>query len=179
MGEGGVTYPYKKTSMATNLPWTDFQRGFGDDLSATPKSTDHFIGLENLHYLTSQAPYTLTIFLTDKDGNQKANYTEFVVGDEASSYSLSFDDFRTDFDNPCTALGRGFMKDGKPPRFVTKDQDPEQCVKLRAAPGWYDDICTGYSPFVDILSWPTYKGGFKLFRSIHFALIRTGDFKEN
>ncbi|KFV20274.1 Tenascin-R, partial [Tauraco erythrolophus] len=67
--------------------WKTYVAGFGDP-------TDEFwIGLENLHKITSQGQYELRVDLRDKGETAYAVYDRFSVGDAKSRYRLRVDGY--------------------------------------------------------------------------------------
>ncbi|NXS99356.1 TENA protein, partial [Jacana jacana] len=67
--------------------WKTYTTGFGDP-------TDEFwIGLENLHKITSQGQYELRVDLRDKGETAYAVYERFSVGDSKSRYRLRVDGY--------------------------------------------------------------------------------------
>lgn len=53
-----------------------------------------WVGLDNIHYLTSKKHYELLVVLEDFEGNSVfAHYGSFAVGDESSGYELNVGDF--------------------------------------------------------------------------------------
>ncbi|NWW50121.1 TENA protein, partial [Pedionomus torquatus] len=67
--------------------WKNYVTGFGD-------LTDEFwIGLENLHKITSQGQYELRVDLRDKGETAYAVYDRFSVGDAKSRYRLRVDGY--------------------------------------------------------------------------------------
>ena len=75
-----------------DLTWSQLKAGVMGDLQSDPNSQNYFIGLENLHTLLSQADYRLHLSMwSDAAGAAAGNYYEnFHIGDEASSYALSY-----------------------------------------------------------------------------------------
>ncbi|KFV72707.1 Tenascin-R, partial [Dryobates pubescens] len=67
--------------------WKTYVAGFGD-----PKD-EFWIGLENLHKITSQGQYELRVDLRDKDETAYAVYDRFSVGDAKSRYRLRVDGY--------------------------------------------------------------------------------------
>jgi hypothetical protein len=53
---GGATYPFERTNFSTDLTWSMMTNGYGN-----PAHSNFFVGMDNLHYLTSQA--SLFVFL--------------------------------------------------------------------------------------------------------------------
>ncbi|EDO48110.1 predicted protein [Nematostella vectensis] len=63
--------------------WDEYKRGFGD------KEGEFWLGLDNIHTLTSQRRYRVRFDMEDFEGNTSyAEYDDFRVGDEASKYKL-------------------------------------------------------------------------------------------
>ncbi|XP_032867941.2 tenascin isoform X2 [Tyto alba] len=67
--------------------WKTYVTGFGD-----PKD-EFWIGLENLHKITSQGQYELRVDLRDKGEAAHAVYDRFSVGDVKSRYRLRVDGY--------------------------------------------------------------------------------------
>ncbi|XP_066057155.1 tenascin isoform X2 [Chamaea fasciata] len=67
--------------------WNTYVAGFGD-----PKD-EFWIGLENLHKITSQGQYELRVDLRDKGDVAYAVYDRFSVGDAKSRYRLRVDGY--------------------------------------------------------------------------------------
>ncbi|XP_064324924.1 tenascin isoform X5 [Phalacrocorax carbo] len=67
--------------------WKTYAAGFGD-----PKD-EFWIGLENLHKITSQGQYELRVDLRDKGETAYAVYDRFGVGDAKSRYRLRVDGY--------------------------------------------------------------------------------------
>ncbi|XP_015500750.1 tenascin isoform X1 [Parus major] len=67
--------------------WNTYVAGFGD-----PKD-EFWIGLENLHKITSQGQYELRVELRDKGDEAYAVYDRFSVGDAKSRYRLRVDGY--------------------------------------------------------------------------------------
>ncbi|KAM6237736.1 tenascin isoform 3-T4 [Spheniscus humboldti] len=67
--------------------WKTYVAGFGD-----PKD-EFWIGLENLHKITSQGQYELRVDLRDKGETAYAVYDRFNVGDAKSRYRLRVDGY--------------------------------------------------------------------------------------
>ncbi|NXG50841.1 TENA protein, partial [Psilopogon haemacephalus] len=67
--------------------WKTYVAGFGDP------NDEFWIGLENLHKITSQGQYELRVDLRDKDETAYAVYDRFSVGDAKSRYRLRVDGY--------------------------------------------------------------------------------------
>ena len=76
-----------------DLTWSQLKAGVMGDLQSDPNSQNYFIGLENLHTLLSQADYRLHLSMWSADSSVEGEghfYENFHIGDEASSYALSY-----------------------------------------------------------------------------------------
>ncbi|NWI65528.1 TENA protein, partial [Todus mexicanus] len=67
--------------------WKTYVAGFGDP------SDEFWIGLENLHKITSQGQYELRVDLQDRGETAYAVYDRFSVGDAKSRYRLRVDGY--------------------------------------------------------------------------------------
>ncbi|NWV03090.1 TENR protein, partial [Ptilonorhynchus violaceus] len=67
--------------------WKTYVAGFGDP------NDEFWIGLENLHKITSQGQYELRVDLRDKGDTAYAVYDRFSVGDAKSRYRLRVDGY--------------------------------------------------------------------------------------
>ncbi|XP_018085084.1 tenascin isoform X4 [Xenopus laevis] len=67
--------------------WKTYAAGFGNS------NNEFFMGLENLHKLTSQGQYELRVDLRDNDETAYAIYDKFAVGDAKSRYRLRVDGY--------------------------------------------------------------------------------------
>ncbi|XP_035197136.1 tenascin isoform X4 [Oxyura jamaicensis] len=67
--------------------WKSYAAGFGD-----PKD-EFWIGLENLHKITSQGQYELRVDLRDRGETAYAVYDKFSVGDSKTRYRLRVDGY--------------------------------------------------------------------------------------
>ncbi|XP_062548796.1 fibrinogen-like protein A isoform X2 [Armigeres subalbatus] len=70
-------------SMSFEKDWISYRKGFGEG------DSNYWIGLENLHLLTTNRSYELRVELKDDSGIQKyASYDEFEIGSAAEYYKL-------------------------------------------------------------------------------------------
>ncbi|XP_066436932.1 tenascin isoform X3 [Eleutherodactylus coqui] len=67
--------------------WKTYSAGFGDP------QNEFFLGLENLHKITSQGQYELRVDLRDRGETAYAVYDKFAVGDSRSRYRLRVDGY--------------------------------------------------------------------------------------
>nr|KAG5701715.1 hypothetical protein BaRGS_004317 [Batillaria attramentaria] len=165
---GGVTLPLYRTTLNFNVNWATAKASFGDDLATNPASEDYFIGLDNLHHLLRQAAYQNHIFVMFDNwaGMGSSFYDNFTMGDEASSYEISYAQFFT-VENPADD---GLAAPG-PISFTTLDHDVSGCGSARGGAGWYGTDCSGYGVFSDAFTWPV-SGADKSLNSLMFNLVR-------
>ena len=110
--------------------WADYKEGFG-----TLKG-EFWLGNELLHQLTSNANYTLKIYLTEWDGVRKyAQYDTFKIADEADGYRLTIAGYSGD-------AGDSMIRDNNGQMFSTKDRDndiwDQHCAEQRYGAWWYN-----------------------------------------
>merc|ERR1719295_1960488 len=114
--------------------FAEYQEGF----SANGES---WLGLDNLHRLTSQRDYKLKIIMTDFDGKKYvAVYDQFKVG-PGDDYMLTVGGFN----DALSTLGDSMIvNNGK--KFSTKDRDQDRnsygnCAKEFTG-GWWYNFCS-------------------------------------
>ncbi|KAH8376627.1 hypothetical protein KR093_000507 [Drosophila rubida] len=111
--------------------WEDFKNGFGDS------NDEFFIGLQNLHELTSSKRYELYIYLEDFEGASRYEiYDNFQVGSEDEKFVLkSIGGHTGDADDSL------FFNVGS--KFSTFDSDNDSsrgnCAQLQMGSWWYSD----------------------------------------
>merc|ERR1719295_1211096 len=115
--------------------FAEYQEGF----SANGES---WLGLDNLHRLTSQRDYKLKIIMTDFDGKKYvAVYDQFKVG-PGDDYMLTVGGFN---DALSTLQDSMFYNNGM--MFSTKDRDQDRwggnCAQSHTGGWWYKDC--GYA----------------------------------
>ncbi|XP_006819107.1 fibrinogen-like protein 1 [Saccoglossus kowalevskii] len=116
--------------------WADYKEGFGNI------NGEYWIGNDNIHYLTKQAPYKLRIDLGKGDGlTAYAEYNTFVIEDEYNNYTLHLGE------NSGTAgdslIDTYTTNNGMP--FSTFDNDNDQYIYNCASnyyAGWWFNHCT-------------------------------------
>ena len=126
-GGGGWTVFQKRFDGSTNffLGWDEYEQGFGN------VSGEYWLGLQQVHRLTSSGQWTLRIDIEDSDGNIKyAQYENFQIGDAASFYRLSVGTFSGTAYDAITTAHNGQS-------FSTKDSDHDTCTSCQS----YDDSC--------------------------------------
>ncbi|KAL3864191.1 hypothetical protein ACJMK2_005897 [Sinanodonta woodiana] len=85
---GGWTVIQRRVDGSVNFDrlWTDYKSGFGN------KNTEYWLGLDNIHKLTSHGNVTLRVDLIAPGPPKRsayAVYSIFTVGDESSKYILT------------------------------------------------------------------------------------------
>ncbi|XP_066297793.1 receptor-type tyrosine-protein phosphatase F-like isoform X2 [Branchiostoma lanceolatum] len=127
--------PFDKT-------WTEYEQGFGNP------SEECWLGLENIHSLTTQKQNELYVYLEDWEMNSRfARYSTFSVGDADSKYTATV----TGYNSTSTAgndldPSRGSQKINNV-KFSTKDQDNDinsaHCTALYGQGGWWNPQSCG------------------------------------
>lgn len=118
--------------------WDEYKEGFGN------QNAEFFIGLDNLHEMTSEAPHELLIVLEDFEKKMRyAKYDKFLVGGEDDKYAIQeLGDYSGDAGDS--------MSYHRSRKFSTKDQDNDNnptanCAKDYKGAWWFDNC---YSRFV-------------------------------
>nr|XP_028600556.1 fibrinogen-like protein 1 isoform X2 [Podarcis muralis] len=146
MSEGGGWTVFQRRSDGSqnfDRDWAEYEQGFGD--FASPDG-EYWLGNKNLHYLTSQGNYTLKIDLSDfMDEQRFAQYENFRVGDEQSSYKMNCGQYSGTAGDSLTG---GFHPEVKwwanhqGMKFSTKDRDndnyEENCAEEDKAGWWFN-----------------------------------------
>ena len=110
--------------------WEDYKQGFGY------VDGDYWLGLQNLHWLTSTARYELRVDIQDFNGNiVYAKFKSFQIGDERLLYKLILGDYEG---TASDSLGyHNYMS------FSTRDQDHDtsdfHCAQDFSGAWWYKD----------------------------------------
>jgi len=127
------------------LPWADYKAGFGSI------NADFWLGLEQMHLLTSSQAYRLRVEVLLKSNNlwYSAEYWSFHIGDEAhDKYRLSVDGYSGDAGDalqyPGDYIGNRkyghYLHDGM--MFSTYDKDNDLstvgCVEGRPGAWWFN-----------------------------------------
>ena len=155
--------------------WDDYVTGFGD------LTGEFWLGLDNIHRLTSGAATMLRIDMGDFEGNTVyAEYSTFSVGDSSTEYLL-------DVTGYSGTSGDSFSQHTDS-RFSTKDRendiDPRNCAVTFQGAWWYyrcmDSNLNGlyhggpFTSFGDGVVWVTWKGYYYSLRFTEMKLRRTG-----
>ena len=130
--EGGWTVFQRRHNGLVDFyrEWEDYKLGFGY------VNGDYWLGLQNLHWLTSTATYELRVDLEDFTGNTVyAKYSKFHIGDERLFYKLILGDYEG-------TAGDSLSRHSNM-NFSTRDQDQDidstiNCAQLCSGAWWYD-----------------------------------------
>ncbi|XP_062601979.1 angiopoietin-related protein 1-like isoform X1 [Saccostrea cucullata] len=111
-----------------NRSWREYRRGFGNP------DFNHWLGLDNIHYLTARGYHILTVYMIDWYAVSKAvRYFHFNVSG-APNYQLSIRDYLGQVpDDLLYNHGMNFATYDKP--------DYNNCAQKLRAGWWYND-CT-------------------------------------
>ncbi|KAI8487975.1 transmembrane receptor protein tyrosine kinase [Branchiostoma belcheri] len=129
--------PFDKT-------WTEYEQGFGNP------TVEYWLGLGNIHSLTTQKQNELYVYLEDWETNSRfARYSTFSVGDASSKYTATIEGYNgtaTDSLDPSTQDGRHSINN-RP--FSTTDQDNDgvitDCAGRFGQGGWWYTLSCGYA----------------------------------
>jgi len=120
-----------------------FDKTFAEYKEGFSANGESWLGLDNLHSLTSQRDYKLKITMTDFDGKKyHAVYDRFKVG-QGDDYLLTVGGFN----DALSTLGdsmivySGYAGNLNGMKFSTKDQEQGNCAK-RNTGGWWYNSCT-------------------------------------
>ncbi|XP_069497242.1 tenascin-R [Ambystoma mexicanum] len=114
-GGGWIVFQRRQNGLTDFFrKWVDYRAGFGN------LEDEFWLGLENLHKITSQGRYELRIDMRDGQEAVHAYYNKFSIGDASSMYKLRLGDFNgTSGDSLSYHQGRPFS---------TKDRDNDVAV---------------------------------------------------
>jgi len=121
--------------------WIDYKMGFGNP------SSNYWIGLENLHLLTSTGRYRLeAVVQAASDGQTyRALFETFLVADESNGYRLTAGGYSG------TAGSSNIDTKSNGMKFSTRDRDNDESVQYNCAAssaygnggGWWYKACDG------------------------------------
>jgi len=119
-----------------------FDKTFAEYQAGFSANGESWLGLDNLHSLTSQQDYRLKIILTDFNGGKYvAVYDQFKVGPAADGYVLTVGGFN----DALSTLGDSMTKYENGMKFTTKDRDQDRysvnCAQEKTG-GWWYNHCT-------------------------------------
>ncbi|AWP11638.1 Microfibril-associated glycoprotein 4 [Scophthalmus maximus] len=128
---GGWTAFHRRMDGTVNFyrPWDQYKIGFGE------ASGEHWLGLDNLHYLTGERKHELLVSMEDFEGNKRfALYSTFSVGSECEGFNLSVSGFKAGDAGDAMSSHNGM-------KFSTLDRDqdtwPEHCARKFLGAFWY------------------------------------------
>lgn len=130
--------------------WQDYKVGFGR------ADSEYWLGLENIHRITSQRNYRLRVDLTDFDNDSRfVYYNNFSVSNERDDYRLYMVGFQEG--NLCKPIGNSLgTQHGM--GFTTYDHDRDlisgNCAIIFKGGSWYRN-CHGANPNGLYLGGPT------------------------
>ncbi|XP_063954081.1 ficolin-1-like [Lytechinus pictus] len=114
---GGWTVIQRRMDGSVDIDktWAEYKKGFGS------VSAEHWLGNDNIHFLTSLKTYRLRIDLVDFYGNtSNATYKPFRVGNESVNYKLEIGSYSGSAGDALRVHhGNG---------FTTKDRDNDLCI---------------------------------------------------
>ncbi|XP_025078919.1 ficolin-2-like [Pomacea canaliculata] len=156
---GGWTVFQRRYEGSVNffLNWTEYTRGFGD------LNGEFWLGLDNLHILTSSRRHELRVDLQAFNGTRGfASYSGFIIGNSSTNYKLDFDDFLGGNAGDSLTYHKGH-------EFLTPDRDSEyKCASGRHGAWWYDNCFysnlngiyrpTATTPHADGIIWLSFAG---------------------
>jgi len=120
--------------------WAEYRDGFG------VYNANYWMGLEKIHQLTISDQYKLRIevYYPTLQQWRSAEYSSFVIDDEANNYTLHVSGFSGDADNGLQwSADSGKMHDGM--QFSTPDVDNDKnatrhCANIFSS-GWWFNAC--------------------------------------
>jgi len=115
-----------------------FDKTFAEYQAGFSANGESWLGLDNLHRLTSQQDYKLKIIMTDFDEKKYASvYDQFKVGPAADGYVLTVGGFN----DVLSTLGDS-MTTSNGMKFSTKDRDQDKwskkCAQSYTGGFWYN-----------------------------------------
>ncbi|KAI8519535.1 hypothetical protein Bbelb_027920, partial [Branchiostoma belcheri] len=129
-------------SVPFDRTWTEYEKGFGNT------SGEYWLGLGNIHSLTTQKQNELYVYLEDWEMNSRfARYSTFSVGNTSSKYTATIDGYSG---NATDSLDSSFTRSSINNRqFSTTDQDNAgthvNCAVTYGQGGWWYTPNCGYA----------------------------------
>jgi len=120
------------------LPWADYKAGFGSI------DADFWLGLEDVHLLTSSQPYRLRVEVQEWYTNlwYSAEYWSFTIGDELNDkYRLDLSGYSGDAGDFLQYGGPGSSYNHNGMKFSTYDQangNACNCAPTKGGGWWYN-----------------------------------------
>ncbi|KAI8506592.1 hypothetical protein Bbelb_160190 [Branchiostoma belcheri] len=122
--------------------WTDYEQGFGNT------SGEYWLGLGNIHSLTTQKQNELYVYLEDWEMNSRfARYSTFSVGDTSSKYTATIGGYSGDAGDSLNPSTTRHSINNR--RFSTTDQDNADasvnCASTFGQGGWWYTPSCGFA----------------------------------
>ncbi|XP_042860774.1 angiopoietin-related protein 6-like [Penaeus japonicus] len=181
---GGWTVMLRRQAQPSQLDfrqnWRTYASGFGDP------DGEYWIGLETLHQLTKDAPYSLRVEMTWEDENATSLYDSFSVGPEmyeSRGYELLIGGYNK------ASTGGDSMEYHNGMDFSTYDEDNDgasggSCSDWSGGGGWWYNYCyysnpTGIYPPADLpegaevdhlLEWRKWQGYYTYLSSFYMKI---------
>ncbi|XP_019639630.1 PREDICTED: uncharacterized protein LOC109481491 [Branchiostoma belcheri] len=129
-------------SVPFDRTWTEYEQGFGN------VSGEYWLGLGNIHSLTTQKQNELYVYLEDWEMNSRfARYSTFSVGDASSKYTATIDGYSGDATDSLDPSNTRSSINNR--QFSTTDQDNAgasvNCAVTFGQGGWWYTINCGYA----------------------------------
>ncbi|KAJ6654663.1 hypothetical protein lerEdw1_006685 [Lerista edwardsae] len=127
-GGGWIVFQRRQNGLTDFFrKWADYRIGFGN------LEDEFWLGLDNMHKITSQGRYELRIDMRDGQETAYAYYDKFSIGDARSLYKLRIGDYNGTAGDSLT------YHQGRP--FSTKDRDNDvavtNCAMSYKGAWWY------------------------------------------
>ncbi|KAM6124250.1 LOW QUALITY PROTEIN: tenascin-R [Pterocles gutturalis] len=127
-GGGWIVFQRRQNGLTDFFrKWADYRVGFGN------LEDEFWLGLDNIHKITSQGRYELRIDMRDGQDTAYAYYDKFSIGDSRSLYKLRIGDYNGTSGDSLT------YHQGRP--FSTKDRDNDvavtNCAMSYKGAWWY------------------------------------------
>ncbi|XP_039929586.1 tenascin-R isoform X2 [Hirundo rustica] len=127
-GGGWIVFQRRQNGLTDFFrKWADYRVGFGN------LEDEFWLGLDNIHKITSQGRYELRIDMRDGQETAYAYYDKFSIGDSRSLYKLRIGDYNGTSGDSLT------YHQGRP--FSTKDRDNDvavtNCAMSYKGAWWY------------------------------------------
>ena len=126
--------------------WTMYKKGFGN-----PEG-EFWLGLDQLHEITSQGSHRLVVDFTDFEGMAyQSRYDEFSVGDESSKYILTVYGYDSSSSGGDSLITDSWHETLHNMMFSTQDCDNDRfyqnnCAYYRGGGGWWFNRCGQANP---------------------------------
>ncbi|XP_077463087.1 angiopoietin-related protein 4-like [Stigmatopora argus] len=134
--EGGWTVIQRRTdgSQKFNQNWEGYKKGFGS------LNDEFWLGLENIHIISTQAQYLLQVEVTDWAGETQSTRYRVNLDGEDKNYALHLEE-----DSSSGVEGESFLSGASGLPFSTADRDNDldadvNCSEVHSG-GWWFSSC--------------------------------------